>query len=50
MRILVDEKIPRMTVNRVRELGFDVKDIRGTGDEGLAIPASGTWLFGNAAC
>jgi predicted nuclease of predicted toxin-antitoxin system len=36
MRILVDENIPRMTVDRLRELGHDVKDIRGTGDKGLA--------------
>ena len=36
MRILVDENIPRMTVDRLRELGHDVKDIRGTSDEGLA--------------
>jgi predicted nuclease of predicted toxin-antitoxin system len=35
MRILVDENIPRMTVNRLRELGHDVKDIRRTGDKGL---------------
>jgi predicted nuclease of predicted toxin-antitoxin system len=36
MRILVDENIPRTTVDRLRELGHDVKDIRGTGDKGLA--------------
>jgi len=36
MRILADENIPRMTVDRLRELGHDVKDIRGTGDKGLA--------------
>jgi hypothetical protein len=35
MRILVDDNIPRMTVNRLRELGHDVKDIRRTGDKGL---------------
>lgn len=35
MRILVDENIPRMTVDRLRELGHDVKDIRRTDDEGL---------------
>jgi hypothetical protein len=36
MRILVDENIPRMTVDRLRELGHDVKDIRSTGDKGLS--------------
>jgi predicted nuclease of predicted toxin-antitoxin system len=41
MRILVDENIPRMTVERLRELGHDVKDIRGTGDQGLAD--AGLW-------
>jgi hypothetical protein len=30
MRILVDENIPRLTVDRLRELGHDVQDIRGT--------------------
>ncbi|MEK7408859.1 MAG: DUF5615 family PIN-like protein [Acidobacteriota bacterium] len=30
MKILVDENMPRMTVERLRELGHDVKDIRGT--------------------
>ena len=35
MRILVDEKIPRMTVEALRALGHDVKDIRGTPDQGL---------------
>ena len=35
MKILVDENIPRMTVNRLRSLGHDVKDIRGTQSQGL---------------
>lgn len=39
MRILVDENIPRMTVDCLRELGHDVKDMRGTADEGLADAA-----------
>ena len=38
MRILVDENIPRMTVERLRELGHDVRDIRGTPDQGLEDP------------
>ncbi len=41
MRILVDENIPRITVERLRELGHDVKDIRGTGEQGL--PDTGVW-------
>jgi predicted nuclease of predicted toxin-antitoxin system len=35
MKILVDENIPRMTVERLRSLGHDVKDIRGTQSQGL---------------
>ena len=35
MQILVDENIPRPTVVRLRELGHDVLDIRGTPREGL---------------
>jgi len=35
MNILVDENIPRMTVERLRELGHNVKDIRGTANPGL---------------
>lgn len=35
MRILVDENIPRMTVEGLRALGHDVRDIRGTPDQGL---------------
>ncbi len=38
MKILVDENIPRITVNRLLELGHDVKDIRGTPDQGLDDP------------
>lgn len=38
MRILVDENIPRMTVNRLREMGHDVKDVRGTREEGSPDP------------
>ncbi|MCC6394699.1 MAG: DUF5615 family PIN-like protein [Bryobacterales bacterium] len=41
MRILVDENIPRTTVDRLREFGHDVKDIRGTDDEGMAD--AGLW-------
>jgi len=35
VQILVDENIPRPTVVRLRELGHDVLDIRGTPREGL---------------
>jgi predicted nuclease of predicted toxin-antitoxin system len=36
MRILVDENIPRMTVDALIALGHDVRDIRGTSDQGIA--------------
>ena len=35
MDILVDENIPRMTVAALRELGHNVRDIRGTNVQGL---------------
>ena len=35
MNILVDENIPFMTVQALREMGYDVLDIRGTADEGM---------------
>src|SRR6476661_3705026 len=38
MKILADENIPRMTVERLRELGHDVRDVRGTLSEGFADP------------
>ncbi len=38
MKVLVDENIPRVTVDRLRDLGCDVKDIRGTVDQGLLDP------------
>ena len=34
MDILIDENIPHMTVRALREVGHDVRDIRGTPDEG----------------
>ena len=34
MKVLVDENIPRMTVDRLRELGHDVRDVRGTLEQG----------------
>jgi predicted nuclease of predicted toxin-antitoxin system len=39
MKILVDENIPLMTVEALRNLGNDVLDIRGTADEGMPDPA-----------
>ena len=36
MKVLVDENMPHTTVDHLRELGHDVKDIRGTADQGLA--------------
>jgi predicted nuclease of predicted toxin-antitoxin system len=38
MKVLVDENIPLMTVDRLRELGHNVKDIRGTSSSGLSDP------------
>ena len=35
MKILVDEHIPLMTVRTLRLIGHDVRDIRGTLDEGM---------------
>ena len=36
MRILVDENIPRISVEQLREMGHDVLDIRGTPEEGMS--------------
>lgn len=36
MKIFVDENIPALTVERLREAGHDVLDIRGTSRQGLA--------------
>ena len=41
MKILVDENIPRMTVDGLRELGHDVRDVRGSADQGL--PDAALW-------
>ena len=35
MKIVVDEHIPLMTVQTLREMGHEVRDIRGTPDEGM---------------
>jgi hypothetical protein len=35
VKIFVDENIPLMTVQALREMGHDVLDIRGTADEGM---------------
>jgi predicted nuclease of predicted toxin-antitoxin system len=35
MKILVDEHVPLMTVAALREAGHDVRDIRGTKNEGM---------------
>ena len=43
MDILVDENIPLMTVAGLRELGHDVKDIRGTAKQGL--PDAELWAL-----
>ena len=41
MRIVVDENIPRMTVEALRALGHDVRDVRGTAWQG--IPDAMLW-------
>jgi len=41
MKILVDENIPLMTVQALREMGHNVLDIRGTVNEG--IPDDTLW-------
>jgi predicted nuclease of predicted toxin-antitoxin system len=38
MKILVDENIPRMTVSALRALGHDVRDLRGSSEQGLSDP------------
>ncbi len=35
MKIIVDENIPRMTVRALRVMNHDVRDIRGTPEEGM---------------
>jgi predicted nuclease of predicted toxin-antitoxin system len=39
MKILVDENIPRMTVDHLRDLSHDVLDIRGGANQGMADAA-----------
>src|SRR5216684_1698415 len=46
MKFLVNENIPRMTVDALRELGRDVKDVRGTSDQGL--PDADLWALATA--
>lgn len=41
MHILVDENIPRMTVQALRQLGHDVNDIRDTPFQGITDAALG---------
>ena len=36
MRVMVDENIPRMTVRMLRQVGCDVRDCRGTDQEGMS--------------
>jgi predicted nuclease of predicted toxin-antitoxin system len=46
MKVLVDENIPRMTVDALRGLGGDVKDVRGTSDQGA--PDADLWALAMA--
>jgi predicted nuclease of predicted toxin-antitoxin system len=43
MKILVDEHIPLTTVQALRLMGHDVRDIRGTPDEGMQDDA--LWMM-----
>jgi uncharacterized protein with PIN domain len=43
MKILVDEHIPLMTVQALRLLSHDVRDIRGTPDQGMQDDA--LWMM-----
>lgn len=36
MKILVDENVPLQTVQTLREMGHDVRDVRGTPEEGIS--------------
>ena len=36
MRIFIDENIPLITVHTLRQFGHEIKDIRGTEDEGMS--------------
>jgi predicted nuclease of predicted toxin-antitoxin system len=36
VRVLVDENIPALTVRALREMGHDVRDVRGTAGEGMS--------------
>jgi predicted nuclease of predicted toxin-antitoxin system len=38
MKILADENIPRMTVQQLRDLRHDVRDVRGTPEQGVPDP------------
>jgi predicted nuclease of predicted toxin-antitoxin system len=35
MKVFIDENIPAITVRELRSIGHDVKDIRGTKNEGM---------------
>ena len=39
MKIFVDENIPLITVRELREMGHDVRDIRGTSEQGITDAA-----------
>lgn len=41
MRILVDENVPLMTITELKKMGHDIRDIRGSEEEGLLD--SGLW-------
>ncbi|MFQ5674609.1 MAG: DUF5615 family PIN-like protein [bacterium] len=44
MDIFIDENIPSITVEALRKTGHDVKDIRGTKDEGISDDEIWQWM------
>jgi predicted nuclease of predicted toxin-antitoxin system len=44
MKILVDENIPRVTVDYLRDSGHDVRDVRGTVERDWMIRTCGPLL------
>jgi Domain of unknown function (DUF5615) len=50
MKILVDENIPRMTVNRLRELGHDVRTSEAPPTRAWRMLSCGRSRFARPAC
>ncbi len=50
MNIRVDENIPLMTVKALRRMGHDVRDIRGTQQEGMTDSALWNLVSRKSGC